>query len=111
MKAKSILLLVLLLVLCGCTSKMTCTIENDAYNSSASIVVNGKDVKDITVTNTYKSEVHAKNACEILSQTTDKIECKDKTIVLKNYGDTLSLSSMTKESVKEYFENHKYKCE
>lgn len=110
MKIKNVLLIVMLLGLCGCTSKLNCNLDVTEYKSDAEITIQGNDVKGIVVTNTYKSNEQAKNACEILSQTTDKIECNNNSVVIKEYQVFLKLPSLTKESVTEYFVTHNYTC-
>lgn len=113
MKFRYILLFVLIVCLCGCNrnNTMTCKVDTETYKSTALVTLKGEEVNDITVTNTYSTDETAKNACRILSMTTKNIECKDKKIVLTKYQETLDLESLTKENVKKYFENHKYKCE
>ena len=110
MKIKSILLLALLIVLCGCSNinKITCSVNQGGYSSVAVITIEKGEATDIVVTNTYNTEEQTKSACGILSLTTKDLECDDKTVVISNYQDTLS--SKEKDRVIEHFETNKYTC-
>ena len=110
---KKIILLVLLLLVCGCSKKLTCTYEEEYedINIDNKIVFNFKD-------NTYEQEdvmVFEDNdsALDYFKDVEEYVEEYNLVLqenkIISNVNGEIKLAA-TKEEIKEQYESYDYKC-
>ena len=115
---KGLFCLLFILLLCGCTikEKMTCTYTNTSkgnnFVAKMYITMENKKVVDITAVIDYEDETLADAMCKLYKKSSNKenVECKGNKITIKNYQKDLKESDLSKDSIKEYYEDQNYTC-
>lgn len=114
MNKKILAILGMTLLLSGCTSKITCTLEGVSgsnYESVVEIEANGNKITDATLNATYGSEDLATSACNILKTTdNENIECDGKEITVKKYDEAVSIDDVTKDKLVDFLKGQGYTC-
>ncbi len=107
---KKISLLIIILLLVGCTNKITCT--NNEYNQTNQITIsnNKNKIKNIKVKIIFKNNEEAFNYCTLLKLSETDINCNDNIIIYNNYKDFFNISFQNTDETIKYLEENNYKC-
>ena len=107
---KKISLLIIILLLVGCTNKTTCT--NNEYNQTNQITIsnNKNKIKNIKVKIIFKNNEEAFNYCTLLKLSETDINCDDNIIIYNNYKDFFNMNFQNLDEIIKYLEENNYKC-
>lgn len=107
--------LIIVLLLTGCSDKLTCTYEVDSEVFSYTTVIEMKfsndGMKDVEYTNIFEDEETADDWYKILKENENsdaKFELKGKKIIVSDYES--DMKNNTKEEVQKYYEGEGYTC-
>ena len=109
---KKIILFLIILILCGCTKKIECSL-NDEYTTNIVIFYNGEKIKKINSMLIFKTDEDAENYCTLLSLSESSLDfiCKNNTIKIKDYQKYMGMKINKKEDFLLELINQGFKCE
>ncbi len=115
---KIILVLVGLIILTGCDKKenLKCQVESNFVGEKILTVVDvkikNKKVTTATMTMSSDSKDAIKSLCSAYNITSDndKVECKEKEIILSDFDKMINEDGLTKAQILDYFADNGYTC-
>lgn len=110
MKMKKIELLIIILLLVGCTNKKICTNSENNQTNQITILNNKKQIKSIKVEIIFSNKEEALNYCTLLKLSETDIKCDDNIITYNNYKDFFNINFKNNEEIIKYLEENNYKC-
>lgn len=110
MNMKKIMILIICLLLVGCSNKTTCIKEETNEKINILIVSTKDSIKNINIKSQFRSNEDANNYCTLLKLTDINVECKENIIIYKNYKDYLDINFTNKNELVEYLKSNNYNC-
>lgn len=109
---KKIICFIIIILLCGCSKEINCNL-NDEYITTVLINYNNKKVKNISAKLTFKTNEEAENYCTLLklSEINLEFECKENTVIIKDYKGYMQINSNDLDSVITELTNQRFICE
>ena len=107
---KKISLLIIILLLVGCSNKTICTNNDDNQTNQITISNNKDKIKNIEVKTIFKNNEEAFNYCTLLKLSETDINCNDNIIIYNNYKDFFNMNFQNLDEIIKYLEEHNYKC-
>lgn len=116
---KTILVLLLVVLLTGCSKKetMTCTYtgvkENNKFSNTVKVTIKDDKVIESTLDSEYEKEDAATNICNMYKLAKDdaEVSCEGKKITIKGFHKTINDNKeVTKSEMFDYLDHQGYTC-